>query len=675
MTTAADRCARRRPGRRTGGARPTSAPHSCARPATAPRCRASRRAVVHARPGGRPGRGWSSPRRASARPARAAPAGRPGQRARCGTAEASVDRKVSGMRRTPRRVDEYTLRRGSASSGRRFVTSRASSRSRSAAARSTATMTVASRLGARAGHRPGHRPGVRAGPDHGRRAARSPRWPSSGVAVLKAAGIVARRLGAGIMQYRLQARYRGRVTRQYLRLPAVLAPAPPDRAAAVQRQRRRRGDLVPDRTAADGRRRAGHARGRRRRAGAHRPGAGADRLPRVPGDLRDQRGLPAAALAARDPGPAAAGRGQRGRPRVLRRRAGREDARAGSRRRPSGSRSRPGSCATPRSQVGRVRGVFDPALEALPSLGRAGRAARRRAADAVRRGRRRRARPGRLPVHAARVPGAGDRLGARRAAAQRGRLGPGVARAGRDGRPDLRGPPAAPATAGPPHSSYAMSASATTTEDVLHGVSFDVAAGRTVALVGPTGSGKSTLTDAARPPGRPDARARSSSTASTCASVPEGGVAAVAAVVPQQTFLFDDTVRGNVTLGLDLDDAEVWSALAGRAGRPVRGEPAGRAGHPHRGARHVALGRAAPAARAGPGDRAGAAAARARRRDLVRRPPGGGGDPGRPARRVRTAATRRPSWWSPTARPPSRWPTRWSTSSTAGCSTAARTTS
>ncbi|MGH8971275.1 MAG: ABC transporter transmembrane domain-containing protein, partial [Actinomycetes bacterium] len=40
-----------------------------------------------------------------------------------------------------------------------------------------------------------------------------------GVAVLKAAGVVARRLCAGIMQYRLHARYRRQVTRQYLRLP------------------------------------------------------------------------------------------------------------------------------------------------------------------------------------------------------------------------------------------------------------------------------------------------------------------------------------------------------------------------------------------------------------------------------------------------------------------------
>ena len=31
--------------------------------------------------------------------------------------------------------------------------------------------------------------------------------------------------------------------------------------------------------------------------------------------------------------------------------------------------------------------------------------------------------------------------------------------------------------------------------------------------------------------------------------------------MPQQTFLFDDTVRGNVTLGLDVPDSEVWRAL------------------------------------------------------------------------------------------------------------------
>jgi ABC-type multidrug transport system fused ATPase/permease subunit len=39
------------------------------------------------------------------------------------------------------------------------------------------------------------------------------------VAILRAVGIVARRLGAGVMQYRMQASTRRAVTRQYLSLP------------------------------------------------------------------------------------------------------------------------------------------------------------------------------------------------------------------------------------------------------------------------------------------------------------------------------------------------------------------------------------------------------------------------------------------------------------------------
>ena len=40
-----------------------------------------------------------------------------------------------------------------------------------------------------------------------------------------------------------------------------------------------------------------------------------------------------------------------------------------------------------------------------------------------------------------------------------------------------------------------------------------------------------------------------------------GALAEALAVVPQTAFLFDDTVRGNVTLGLDVPDEDVWAAL------------------------------------------------------------------------------------------------------------------
>ncbi|WP_181019475.1 ABC transporter ATP-binding protein [Nonomuraea typhae] len=96
--------------------------------------------------------------------------------------------------------------------------------------------------------------------------------------------------------------------------------------------------------------------------------------------------------------------------------------------------------------------------------------------------------------------------------------------------------------------------------EVLHGVSFDVAAGRTVALVGPTGSGKSTLTHLLVrliDPGAGEIRLDGTG----LRELAYGAVARAAALVPQQTFLFDDTVRGNVTLGLDVPDEEVWAAL------------------------------------------------------------------------------------------------------------------
>jgi len=97
--------------------------------------------------------------------------------------------------------------------------------------------------------------------------------------------------------------------------------------------------------------------------------------------------------------------------------------------------------------------------------------------------------------------------------------------------------------------------------EVLHDVTFTVPAGQTVALVGATGSGKSTIASLA-------VRLVDPGKGTVCLDgtpLPELSVpalASAAALVPQVPFVFDDTVRGNVTLERDgLDDDAAWSAL------------------------------------------------------------------------------------------------------------------
>jgi ATP-binding cassette, subfamily B, bacterial len=95
---------------------------------------------------------------------------------------------------------------------------------------------------------------------------------------------------------------------------------------------------------------------------------------------------------------------------------------------------------------------------------------------------------------------------------------------------------------------------------VLSDVGFELAAGTTLAIVGPTGSGKSTLAHLLVRLTDPVA-GRVLIDGVDIASLPQGRLPAMAALVPQQTFVFDDTVRGNVTLGLDVPDERVWEAL------------------------------------------------------------------------------------------------------------------
>jgi ABC-type multidrug transport system fused ATPase/permease subunit len=96
--------------------------------------------------------------------------------------------------------------------------------------------------------------------------------------------------------------------------------------------------------------------------------------------------------------------------------------------------------------------------------------------------------------------------------------------------------------------------------EVLREVAFDVRPGRTVALVGATGAGKSTLASLLVRLVDP-ARGTVSYDDVDLRELEPGAVARVAALVPQTTFLFDDTVRANVTLGADIADEDVWAAL------------------------------------------------------------------------------------------------------------------
>jgi ABC-type multidrug transport system fused ATPase/permease subunit len=92
-------------------------------------------------------------------------------------------------------------------------------------------------------------------------------------------------------------------------------------------------------------------------------------------------------------------------------------------------------------------------------------------------------------------------------------------------------------------------------------VSFEVRPGRVVAITGRTGAGKSTLVSLlARlvDPGSGEVRLDGIDLRELAA----GEVTSAVALVAQQAFLFDDTVRENVTLGRgDIPDDDVWDAL------------------------------------------------------------------------------------------------------------------
>ena len=115
---------------------------------------------------------------------------------------------------------------------------------------------------------------------------------------------------------------------------------------------------------------------------------------------------------------------------------------------------------------------------------------------------------------------------------------------------------------------------------LLDDVSLVVPAGTTVAVVGPTGSGKTTLVSLLARLSDPTAGAVRLNGGDLRDLAP-GAVTDAVALVGQSTFLFEDTVRANVTLRDDDDptgpsDAEVWAALEqAHVADVVRGLPGG----------------------------------------------------------------------------------------------------
>lgn len=95
---------------------------------------------------------------------------------------------------------------------------------------------------------------------------------------------------------------------------------------------------------------------------------------------------------------------------------------------------------------------------------------------------------------------------------------------------------------------------------VLDGIDLEIAPGRTVAVVGATASGKSTLTSLITRLVDPDAGVVRLD-GRDLRDLAHGELADHVALVPQAAFLFDDTVRENLALGAEVTDAEIWEAL------------------------------------------------------------------------------------------------------------------
>jgi ATP-binding cassette, subfamily B, bacterial len=99
----------------------------------------------------------------------------------------------------------------------------------------------------------------------------------------------------------------------------------------------------------------------------------------------------------------------------------------------------------------------------------------------------------------------------------------------------------------------------------LRDVTFTARPGSVVAIAGRTGAGKSTLVGLLARLVDPDTGTVALDGVDLRA-LAAGEVTGAVALVAQQAFLFDDTVRANITLGVDFADDAVWAALRGAQG-------------------------------------------------------------------------------------------------------------
>lgn len=109
--------------------------------------------------------------------------------------------------------------------------------------------------------------------------------------------------------------------------------------------------------------------------------------------------------------------------------------------------------------------------------------------------------------------------------------------------------------------------------EILHGVSFEIPAGKTVAVVGPSGSGKSTLArllyrfyDVTN---RAEGEGRITINGQDIAGVTQSSVREAIGIVPQDTVLFNDTIEYNILYGRP--EAGHEAAVAAAEAAHIRG--------------------------------------------------------------------------------------------------------